>query len=468
MARNYGISILLLFIFAWLYRAPRRHPVWMGVVLLCLANANIHSLILAGVLMTFWLWDELVCRRTPLASRAALGLYLATALLAAGIVAAVLTLWPSNQIVSSDTTRYTVGNLVGALGSTLYDPAKQFGGIAPRLPGLIAVLINLILVGSTLGLVRRPALIAAAWAAMLALSVLFTLVYPGSYRHQGLFIVFLITLTWMSFPPPPGEEPGSFRHETWRPLTRLAALVDLSARGTSGPPHPPPSPAALPRPRPLRFRYAGRGVFRSAGPGIPRGRVASVLEHIGLRGCLPALLLISLSTGIYKLAMDVLHNMSGSRAFASYLEAHPEHQGAILIGEPDYCIESMPYYAGNPIYIVREHRFGDTVRFTRQSNNHLDLGDLLREAKSVGAWKDREVLIAIGHLKALDSILNGGPSPNGGDGFRSVSYSYGRTFTCSPQDLKVWRASTQLVARFDDDVIGDEQYALYKLNGAPP
>lgn len=26
--------------------------------------------------------------------------------------------------------------------------------------------------------------------------------------------------------------------------------------------------------------------------------------------------------------------------------------------------------------------------------------------------------------------------------------------------------STQLVARFDEDVIGDEQYALYKLNEA--
>jgi len=104
MARNYGISILLLFTFAWLCREPRRHPVWMGIVLLCLANTNIHSVLLAGVLMTFWMWDELVCRRTPLASRAAFGLYLAMVLLGAGIVAAVLTMWPSDQIGYSEPT----------------------------------------------------------------------------------------------------------------------------------------------------------------------------------------------------------------------------------------------------------------------------------------------------------------------------------------------------------------------------
>jgi hypothetical protein len=271
--------------------------------------------------------------------------------------------------------------------------------IAPRLPGLVAVLINLILVGSTLGLVRRPALMAAAWAAFFALSALFSLVYPGGYRHQGLFLVFLITLTWISF---------------------------------------------------------------DAEPGIPQRKHSSVLERIGLWGCLPALLVTSLASGIYKLAMDVFHTMSASRAFGAYLEAHPEHQGAILIGEPDFYIESMPNYADNPIYIVREHRFGDTVRFTRQSDAHLDLGDLLREAKGVAAWKEREVLIAIGHLKTL------GPLLDSGDRFRSVGYGFDRTFTCSQQDLKVWRASTELLACFADDILGDEQYALYKLSAAPP
>jgi hypothetical protein len=399
VARNYGISILLLFTFAWLYRQPRRRPVWMGVALACLANTNIHSLLLAGLLMTYWVWDEFAHRRTPFVSRAAGGLYLATVLLAAGAVAAVLTVWPSDQIVSSETTRYNAWNVLSAIGSTLCDPAKQFGSVAPRLPGLVAVLINLVFIGSTLGLLRRPALLAVAWAAIFALSVLFAVVYPGGYRHQGLLLVFLVTLTWMA--------------------------VD-------------------------------------AGPAPPQGRVSLVLARVGFYGCLPLLLVFSLASGIYKLAMDVVYDMSGNRAFGAYLDAHAEHQGAILLAEPDFYIESIPYYAQNPIYIVRERRFGDMVRFTRQSKLHLALGELLREAWRVHVEQKREVLIALDHLKDLDPLAEPGDAP------RSVSYGFGRTFSWSPDDLRDWKGSTEFLARFADDVTGDERYAIYKLVARPP
>jgi len=398
MARNYGLSMLLLFTFAWLYREPRRHPIWMGVVLACLANTNIHSLLLAGLLMSFWLWDELGRKRSPLASPAARGLYFAAMLLAAGAIAAVLTMWPSDQMVPSHPAQYTPWNVIGAIWSTLGDPAKQFGSIAPRLPGLVAVLINLIFIGSTLGLGGRPALLAVAWAAIFALSVLFTVVYAGGYRHQGLFIIFLLTLYWMDF---------------------------------------------------------------EAGQVLPSGRVASALARAGRYFCLPALLVTSLVSGIYKVAMDVIHETSAGQSFGSYLEAHPEHKGAILIGEPDFYIESMPYYADNPIYIVREQRFGDTVKFTRRAKLHLDLGKLLAEAWRIHALENREVLIALGHLKNLD------PLSGGGDDSQPIRYSFGRTFSWSREDLRSWQASTQFLARFADDVTGDERYAIYKVV-APP
>ena len=397
VARNYGISMLLLFTFAWLYRQHRRRSVWMGVVLACLANTNIHSLLLAGLLMAFWLWDEFGNRRTAFASRTAGGLYLATALLAAGAVVAVLTVLPSDQIVSSEPTRYNAWNVLYAIGSALLDPEQQFGSVAPRLPGLVAVLINLVFIGSTFGLLRRPALFAVAWAAIFALSVLFAVVYPGGYRHQGLFIVFLLTLTWMA--------------------------VD-------------------------------------AGPAPPQARVTMVLARVGFYGCLPILLVISLASGIYKLAMDIVYDMSASRDFGAYLAAHAEHQGAILIAEPDFYIESMPYYAQNPIYIVREQRFGDIVRFTRRSKLHLSLGELLREALRVHAEQKREVLIALGHLKGSDPFGDSGSA-------RSLNYGFGRTFSWSPEELRAWRASTEVVARFADHVTGDERYTIYKLVASP-
>jgi hypothetical protein len=160
--------------------------------------------------------------------------------------------------------------------------------------------------------------------------------------------------------------------------------------------------------------------------------------------------------------MDIVYPVSGGRAFGAYLDAHPEHKGAILIAEPDFYIESMPYYSGNPIYIVRERRFSDTVRFTRQSKLHLGMGVLLREAWRVHLAQNREVLLVLGHLKELN------PLSDPGSASRLIGYGFGRTFSWSPNDLRDWKASTEFLARFADDVTGDERYAIYKLVAPPP
>ncbi len=47
---------------------------------------------------------------------------------------------------------------------------------------------------------------------------------PAGYAGSGASRESLGTLPV----PPPGRWPGSFDHETWQPLTRLAALGDLS------------------------------------------------------------------------------------------------------------------------------------------------------------------------------------------------------------------------------------------------
>src|SRR5262249_54195559 len=57
MARNYGISMLLMFCFAALYPWRRQHPLLLAAVLAMLANTNVHSLWLAGILAALWLWD---------------------------------------------------------------------------------------------------------------------------------------------------------------------------------------------------------------------------------------------------------------------------------------------------------------------------------------------------------------------------------------------------------------------------
>jgi hypothetical protein len=229
--------------------------------------------------------------------------------------------------------------------------------------------------------------------------VIFQIVYPGGYRHQGLFVVFLMTLYW----------------------------IVLASGGT--------------RPRSKRVDYLARA---------------------GLYGALPALLGILMVTGIAYAYGDFAHAESGSKALGRFLRSHPEYDRAVLIGEPDFAMESVHYYVENPIYIVREQRFGTIVRFVRSARAEMSLIELLRAAWDVRTREQRDVLIALGHLKELDPA-----SPAGTHG-TSVSYKYGKTFSWSPEEIRIWNACTERLQRFGDDAITDERYTLYKVIAAPP
>jgi hypothetical protein len=149
-----------------------------------------------------------------------------------------------------------------------------------------------------LGLLRRPTLSLAALGGLVALGVLFRVASPGGYRHAGLFLCFLLCLYWMA-----ADEPNG---------------------GT-------------------RPKLGSR-----------------LLEFVGY-GALTALILAS----VYRsraVRVDVAHQMSSSKALGAFLNAEPSLRDAILVPEPDYYIESLPYYAHNPIYLARERRFGNTAR----------------------------------------------------------------------------------------------------------
>ena len=396
-ARNYGISMLIMFAFAWLYPMRRRHPILLGLLLALLSNTNIHSLLLSGVLLAMWGWD--VFAESGTGSRDAIQFGAAVCVVVAGMAAAFMTVRPTNQMAASNSSAYTLPNVARAVLETVKAPARTFPDIAPSPPGVFAPVGSVLLVAATLGLIGQPVAFAAALSGLVALSVLFQIVYPGGYRHQGLFVVFLMTLYW----------------------------IVLASGGT--------------RQRSKRVDY---------------------LAWAGLYGALPVLLGILMVTGIAYAYGDFAHEESGSKALGRFLRSHHEFDRAVLIGEPDFAMESVHYYVANPIYIVREQRFGTIVRFVRSARAEMSLIELLRAAWDVRTREQRDVLIALGHLKELDPA-----SPAGTLG-TSVSYKYGKTFSWSPEEIRIWNACTEPLQRFGDDAMTDERYTLYKLIAAPP
>ena len=54
VSRNYGVSMLTMFVFAWAYPRWRHGGVGLGLVLALLCNTNVPSVMIAGALGLFW------------------------------------------------------------------------------------------------------------------------------------------------------------------------------------------------------------------------------------------------------------------------------------------------------------------------------------------------------------------------------------------------------------------------------
>src|SRR5208282_4163100 len=72
---------------------------------------------------------------------------------------------------------------------------------------LLQLFLSLLMFGSTLGLIRRIGAFLAASVTLVGFSMFFILVYPGAYRHQALWLVFLISMYWLATSTRTDREP---------------------------------------------------------------------------------------------------------------------------------------------------------------------------------------------------------------------------------------------------------------------
>jgi hypothetical protein len=249
-----------------------------------------------------------------------------------------------------------------------------------------------LLFGSTLGLVRRPAALISSWIALAGLTLMFAVVYPGYYRHQALWLVFLIALYWIA---------GRGRSTASQEPTRLIRAVESS----------------------------GYAMFT-------------------------VLLLLQSIAGIYTVTPLILHRASEGRArdLAKLISTTPSLQDSIVLGDPDYVLETLPYYISNPTYLSREHRFGNIVHFTNSATLTLSLEDLLNEAMQLHAKTGKPIVIL------LADRINPAQPP------QYIREAYDWQFTTTPEQVRRFQASTKLLTSFGPVSGNDETYDVYALN----
>jgi hypothetical protein len=339
MARNYGISMLLLFLFALFYKQRDRLGLLLVVVLVLLANTNAHSVVFAAALAGVWAWDLLIERRAALTRGKAIAFAVGMLVLAAGIAASILSFMPrGDTILSPIRQTLNIENILDAVGKTALHPEVAFDRMVPAWvpPAAVAA----VFFGVILGLVGRFPIFLAAVLADLVFGLLFQLVYPGYFRHQGLFLVFAICLYWLA----------------------------VETRGNE----------------------TGLKIFR-------------LMFAAGAYVALPILFLAGIIQLRETAWLDIRMERSSSKVFGGFLQSNPDYRDAILLPEPDYLIESAAYYADNEIYLPREGRFSKTVSWTTDSNAFLSLAELLSTARRLRDTYGKPVLIVMGHTQ-LDFI----------------------------------------------------------------
>jgi hypothetical protein len=384
MARNYGISMLLLFAFAALYVHRAKHPWLLAVTLALLANTNVHSAVLASLLAGVWVWDTIMEKKTLSITVLGPSLYAPLIIVGAGLLLCAATVIPDRSTTMTDV--YSVGpkDVASSFASAVMHPGHSF----PRLmlPRLRSV-DDLILYVAVLGLIPCVHLFLAALSGQVALGMLFGLVYAGGDRHQGLFLVFLLSLYWIAIKSPGREEAN---------------------------------------------------------------KIKRLLFNAGLYGAVLILLSESLVLAERKITADIRMERSSSKAFGEFLNGSPTYRRAIIVPEPDYLMESLPYYAKNPIYLVREQRFGTAVSWTSDSRPRLSLGDLLSAARQLKESYRGPVLIVLGHWD-LDTSDHG-----------EKWFAYKKFFSWSTAEVTELKRSTEVAAEFNS-AMSNENYRVYML-----
>jgi hypothetical protein len=395
IARNYGISMLIMFALAALYPRWRDRGVTIGLVLALLCNTNVPAALLAATFLLFWL-IELVGEEGLRWSRKYAWFAANAAVAAVGALLAFLTVYPT--VHDAAMIQLQGGITPSVLWRAVSNPIDSFWAFMPpnaRDTQFDAIILGFLMFGSLAGLIRAPAAFLSALAAFLGFELFFQLIYPGYFRHQALLLVYFLILYWLVTEGRGGRWP-----ERWR----ISANLGLPAN-------------------------AGTALF---------------IVVLGLQVLIGAGLVAADFSGI---------PYSRSRELGALLKREGL-TNAVLIADPDMFLEAMPYYVPNPIYLMREQRFGHVVRFTRHVRLDLSIDDYLRDARALQARTGRPVVILF--QRRIDHY----PRP-----FR-IPEVHIWSFSGTPDQARRFEAATRRIARLPP-AITDESYDVYVLNPPP-
>jgi hypothetical protein len=332
MCRNYGISMLLLFAAAAVYRYRFTHPWRLAVLLALLANTNAHCLILVTGWLVLWLGEWSVRWRT--AEARGRNILPALSLVLVAMVVSVWVVYPDHRSIVTGVRGVGWEQFRAALLSAVVSPGRIYAeavGISSEFA------LNAFFWLFAFSFVARPWQSAAVVVVGLGLTMFASLVYGFGLRHGGLFLLFGVTVLWIS---------GDGSKPVWlvSPVARLVRIIE-------------------------RHRATAFSIF----------------------------LILQAALAVPQIARDLGGTVSGTPALARLLRSNPDLSRAIVIAEPEPMIEGLPYYSSNPVYLVREGRFMLKVHFTTENRAAVTLDAIQAAGEDLRRTTGRPVVFALGH-----------------------------------------------------------------------
>jgi hypothetical protein len=149
----------------------------------------------------------------------------------------------------------------------------------------------------------------------------------------------------------------------------------------------------------------------------------------------------------------LMHPASSSKALGGFIRSTPRLSNAILIGEPDYMMEALPYYVPNRVYMPRQHEFSKVVYFANGGGHQVDLtlNGLLDAADSIGCATKSPVLLSIAYADF----------PTHPTGLIRGAYNAAH-FAWSPEDKVRLRSRGHMLGDFQGATT-DENYEVFEL-----
>ncbi len=205
IARSYVLYVLFLFLIAALYKSRFTKPVFYSLLVLLLANTNVHSLVMATVLGGVYVYELISAKKFRIAKRD----LMAVSIMLLGISLSVFQLLPHPD-QNPDTVRWNLDLTAehisavprAVIGAFLPVPRLKINFWGPKLPS--SSLSHLLILGVPLFLlslgffIRKPRPLLIYLLSCTGLFSIFFFKYAGSLRHHGLIFIFFIFSLWIA------------------------------------------------------------------------------------------------------------------------------------------------------------------------------------------------------------------------------------------------------------------------------